>query len=163
MAVKIRLTRMGRKKRPYYRIVVTDTRAPRDGRYIECLGTYDSMNNPPDVKIEEARTHYWLDCGAVPSDTVKSLLRHRGFLLKRNLKKRGFDDATVEEELKKWEVVQIERRKRKSEKSRVSKKAKAKAAQPKAETEKPEEIAESAAPTAPPAEVQPAGEETAQA
>lgn len=161
MAVKIRLTRMGRRKRPYYRIVVTHTRAPRDGRYIECLGTYDSMNNPPDVKIEEARVRYWLDCGAIPSYTVKSLLRRLGILLKRNLKKRGFDDAKIEEELKKWEVVQIERRKKKSEISRVSKKAKAKASQAKAE--QPGEKAEPAAPVEAPSETTAASGETAQA
>ena len=112
MAVTIRLTRTGRRKRPYYRIVVTDTRAPRDGRYIECLGTYDSMEKPASVKIEEARTNFWLDRGAVPSDTVRSLLRHRGILLKRNLKKRGMDEAKIEEELKNWESVHIERVKR---------------------------------------------------
>jgi small subunit ribosomal protein S16 len=152
---------MGRKKRPYYRIVVTDTRAPRDGRYIECLGTYDSMNNPPDVKIEEARASYWLDCGAIPSFTVNSLLRHKGILFKRNLKKRGFDDAKIEEELKKWEVVQIEKRKRKSEVSRVSKKAKAKASQ--AKDEQPKKAAEPAAAVETPSETPVAGGETAQA
>jgi len=152
LAVTIRLTRTGRRKRPYYRIVVTDTRAPRDGRYIECLGTYDSMEKPASVKIEEARTNFWLDRGAVPSDTVRSLLRHRGILLKRNLKKRGMDEAKIEEELKNWESVHIERVKRVSEKTRISKKAKDKAAKAKAESEKAQ-----AAP-AQPAEAPPAEE-----
>jgi small subunit ribosomal protein S16 len=148
LAVTIRLTRMGRKKRPYYRIVVTDTRAPRDGRYIECLGTYDSMEKPASVKIEETRTHYWLDKGAVPSDTVKSLLKHRGILLKRNLKKRGFDEAKIEEELNKWDSARVERLKKSSEKTRISKKAKDKAAKAKAESEKPKETPAPAAPQA---------------
>jgi len=157
LAVTIRLTRMGRKKRPYYRIVVTDSRAPRDGRYIECLGTYDSMDNPAGVKIEEARAHYWLDHGAVPSDTVKSLLRHRGILLKRNLKKRGFDEIKIEEELKNWEAVRIEHLRKTSEKIRVSRKAKDKVAKAKAESEKPKEA------PAPAAEAPAAGEAAAQA
>jgi small subunit ribosomal protein S16 len=148
---------MGRKKRPYYRIVVTDTRAPRDGRYIECLGTYDSMEKPASVKIEETRTHYWLDQGAVPSDTVRSLLRHRGILLKRNLKKRGFDEAKIEEELKNWEAVHVERLKRTSEKTRVSRKAKDRAAKAKAESEKAQEA------PAQPAEAPPAAEAAPQA
>jgi small subunit ribosomal protein S16 len=155
LAVTIRLTRMGRKKRPYYRIVVTDSRAPRDGRYIECLGTYDSMDNPAGVKIEEARTHYWLDHGAVPSDTVKSLLRHRGILLKRNLKKRGFDEPKIEEELKKWEAVRVERLGRTSDKNRVSRKAKEKAAKAKAEPEKQQEAPAPAAETPAAAEAAP--------
>jgi small subunit ribosomal protein S16 len=146
---------MGRKKRPYYRIVVTDSRAPRDGRYIECLGTYDSMDNPAGVKIEEARTHYWLDHGAVPSDTVKSLLRHRGILLKRNLKKRGFDEPKIEEELKKWEAVRVERLGRTSDKNRVSRKAKEKAAKAKAEPEKQQEAPAPAAETPAAAEAAP--------
>ncbi len=162
MAVTIRLTRTGRRKRPYYRIVVTDTRAPRDGRYIECLGTYDSMEKPASVKIEETRTHYWLDMGAVPSDTVKSLLRHKGILLKRNLKKRGFDEGKTEEELKKWEAVGVERLKRVAEKTRVSKKAKDKAAKAKADSEKaPEAPAQPA--EAPAVEAPPAGEAAPQA
>jgi small subunit ribosomal protein S16 len=155
LAVTIRLTRMGRKKRPYYRIVVTDTRAPRDGRYIECIGTYDSMNNPAGVTIEEARTHYWLDQGAVPSDTVKSLLRHRGILLKRNLKKRGFDEPKIDEEMKKWEAVRADHLKRMSEKTRISKKAKDKAAKEKAEAEKPQAAPAPAAEAPAPAEAAP--------
>jgi small subunit ribosomal protein S16 len=146
---------MGRKKRPYYRIVVTDTRAPRDGRYIECLGTYDSMEKPAGVKIEEARTHFWLDRGAVPSDTVRSLLKHRGILIKRNLKKRGLDETKIGEELAKWDSARVERLKRTSEKARISKKAKDKAAKAKAESEKPKETP---APPAPQAEAAPAGE-----
>jgi len=154
---------MGRKKRPYYRIVVTDTRAPRDGRYIECLGTYDSMDKPAGVKIEEARTHFWLDRGAVPSDTVRSLLKHRGILLKRNLKKRGFDETKIAEELGKWESSRVERLKKTSEKTRVSKKAKDKAAKAKTESEKPKETPAPPVPPAPQAEAAPAGEAAPQA
>jgi small subunit ribosomal protein S16 len=128
LSVKIRLTRFGRKKRPFYRIVVTDTRSPRDGRYLECLGTYEALTNPSAVKVEESRVNYWLDKGAVPSDTVRSLLKHKGILVRRNLKKRGFDEARLEEEVKKWEAFQADRSRRSSEKTRVSKKAREKAA-----------------------------------
>jgi len=115
------------------------------------------MEKPAGVKIEESRTHYWLDKGAVPSDTVRSLLKHRGLLLRRNLKKRGFDETKIEEELKNWEAVRVERLKKKSEKTRVSKKAKDKAAKAKAESEKPQAVA------APPAEAAPAAEAPPQA
>ncbi len=135
MAVKIRLTRFGRKKRPFYRIIVTDSRAPRDGRYIECVGTYSPLSDPAEVHMDQARVSYWLDNGAQPSDTVKSLFKHQGILFRRNLKKRGFDDAKTDEEMKKWEVLQIDRRNRKSEKTQSKKKSKKKAtaeAKPKA-------------------------------
>ena len=119
MSVKIRLTRMGRKKRPFYRIVVADSRSPRDGRYIECVGTYNPIIHPPVVEVKEERTNYWLDQGAIPSDTVKSILKRQGMLLKRNMKKRGLDEVQITEELKKWEVLQIERRKRQEAKTWV--------------------------------------------
>jgi len=147
LSVKIRLTRFGRKKRPFYRIVVTDTRSPRDGRYLECLGTYEALTSPSAVKVEESRVNYWLDKGAVPSDTVRSLLKHKGILVRRNLKKRGFEEAGIEEEVKKWEAVQAERSRRTGEKTRISKKAREKAA--KAVEAKPEAAAPAEAPAEP--------------
>lgn len=151
MSVKIRLTRFGRKKRPFYRIVVTDTRSPRDGRYLECLGTYEALTNPSAVKVEESRVNYWLDKGAIPSDTVRSLLKHKGILVRRNLKKRGFEETRIDEELKKWEAVQADRSRRAGEKTRVSKKAREKAAKA---AEAKSEAAAPAAPAAAPAEPQ---------
>ncbi len=74
MAVKIRLSRHGRKKQPFYRIVVQDSEAPRDGKFLEIVGTYNPMNEPNDVEIKFDKVQYWLDKGAKPSDTVKSLL-----------------------------------------------------------------------------------------
>lgn len=74
MAVRIRLTRMGRKKRPFYRIVVANSEAPRDGKFLEVVGTYDPMKNPAEIKIKQDRVQAWLELGAQPSDTVKSLL-----------------------------------------------------------------------------------------
>ena len=73
--VRLRLTRMGRKKQPFYRIVAADSRAPRDGRFIESIGHYNPMLNPPEIKIDLERVDYWLGVGASPSDTVSSLIK----------------------------------------------------------------------------------------
>ncbi len=78
MAVKIRLKRMGARKQPFFRLVVADSRSPRDGRFIEEIGYYDPKTDPPAVKIDEERVLYWLSRGAQPSDTVRSLLRKAG-------------------------------------------------------------------------------------
>lgn len=75
MAVKIRLRRMGQKKAPFYRVVVADSRSPRDGRFIEEIGYYDPMTNPANVKIDADKAKKWLDNGAQPTETVKSLLK----------------------------------------------------------------------------------------
>ena len=112
MAVKLRLTRMGRKKRPFYRIVAVDSRKPRDGRYLENLGTYDPLPDPFEVQVNEDRVFYWLGVGATPSDTVKSLLRREGILFKWDLKKRNLSDEEMDQEMKRWEVIQLERRRK---------------------------------------------------
>lgn len=80
MSVKMRLTRVGAKKRPFYRVVVADTESPRDGRFIEVLGTYDPKVDPPAVNLKADRVALWLSRGARPSDTVKSLLKREGLL-----------------------------------------------------------------------------------
>lgn len=82
MAVKLRLLRMGAKKAPFYRIVAADSRAPRDGRFIELLGTYDPRTNPAKVTIKEEEVLKWLNNGAQPSDTVKNLLSKEGIIKK---------------------------------------------------------------------------------
>lgn len=82
MATKIRLKRMGAKKRPFYRVVVADSRFPRDGRFIEELGYYDPTTNPATVKIDEEKALKWLATGAKASDTVKSLLKKQGIMAK---------------------------------------------------------------------------------
>ena len=78
MAVKIRLSRQGRKKAPFYRLVVADERCPRDGKFIELIGTYNPMTDPASVTINEERALYWLKNGALPSDTARGLLRKQG-------------------------------------------------------------------------------------
>ncbi len=75
MSVKIRLARHGAKKRPFYRIVVADSESPRDGRFLENVGTYNPLKDPAEVTLKSERIQYWLDQGATPTDTVKSLLK----------------------------------------------------------------------------------------
>ncbi|MFW6334072.1 MAG: 30S ribosomal protein S16 [Desulfosalsimonas sp.] len=79
MAVKIRLARHGAKKNPFYRIVVADGRYPRDGRFIETVGTYNPMVEPHEVSLKTDRITHWIDKGAIPTDTVNSLLKQKGF------------------------------------------------------------------------------------
>ena len=76
--VKIRLRRMGAKKAPYYRVVVADSRYPRDGRFIEEIGTYDPKANPAELKVDVERAQAWIKTGAQPTETVKSLLKKAG-------------------------------------------------------------------------------------
>jgi len=80
MAVKIRLRRMGAKKAPFYRIIVADSRSPRDGRFIEEVGYYNPMTEPVAIKIEAEKVQKWLDNGAQPTETVKSLLTKSGII-----------------------------------------------------------------------------------
>lgn len=80
MAVKIRLRRMGAKRAPFYRVVVADSRYPRDGRFIEEIGTYDPMKNPAEIKIDAEKAQKWLANGAQPTDTVRSLLKKSDIL-----------------------------------------------------------------------------------
>ena len=78
MAVTIRLTRMGAKKKPFYRLVVADSRFPRDGRFIDVVGTYDPNPNPPAIHVNQEKINSWLKRGAHPTSTVKSLLKKAG-------------------------------------------------------------------------------------
>lgn len=80
MSVKIRLSRMGQKKKPFYRIVVADSRSPRDGRIIEAIGTYNPVSDNKEVVIEEEKAKKWLATGAKPTDTVAKLLKQKGVL-----------------------------------------------------------------------------------
>jgi small subunit ribosomal protein S16 len=84
MAVRIRLRREGRKKVPFYRIVVADSRAPRDGRFIEVIGQYQPRAQNAALNLKQDRANYWLDVGALPTDTVRSLLRRAGILKTRH-------------------------------------------------------------------------------
>ena len=82
MAVKLRLKRMGSKKAPFYRVVAADSRSPRDGRFIETVGTYNPIVEPAEVKIDEEKALNWLSKGAIPTDTVRDLFRSQGIMEK---------------------------------------------------------------------------------
>ena len=82
MAVKLRLKRMGAKQKPFYRIIVADSRSPRDGRFIETVGTYDPIKADNNITVKEDRVAYWLDNGAQPTDTVRSILSGKGIMAK---------------------------------------------------------------------------------
>ncbi|MGI9569571.1 MAG: 30S ribosomal protein S16 [Desulfobulbia bacterium] len=82
MGVRIRLARHGAKKKPFYRIVVADGENPRDGKFLEKVGTYDPLKDPAEVMLNPDRIKYWIDKGAIPSDTVKSLFKKEGIFAK---------------------------------------------------------------------------------
>ena len=87
--VKIRLKRMGQKKAPFYRIVVADERSPRDGRFIDLVGTYNPLTTPAEIKINEEAAIKWLNNGAIPTDTVKNLFSKAGIMEKYHNLKQG--------------------------------------------------------------------------
>ena len=89
MAVKLRLKRMGSKKKPVYRIVAIDSHTKRDGEYIELIGTYNPLTEPKTVKVDESVALKWLNNGAIPSDTVRNLLSDAGIMKKFHESKRG--------------------------------------------------------------------------
>ncbi len=84
MAVKIRLTRMGDKKAPFYRVVVADSKSPRDGKYIDLIGTYNPLTNPAEIKIDNEKAQKWLRNGATPTETAKSILVKSGAIEAEN-------------------------------------------------------------------------------
>ena len=93
--VKIRLRRVGRKNAPFYRILVADSQSPRDGKFIEIIGQYAPRQNEGALNVDEARANYWLDQGAQPTDTVRSLLRRAGVLKNRHEKRLGIERKVV--------------------------------------------------------------------
>ena len=106
MPVKMRLARHGRKRYAYYHIVVADSRAPRDGRYIERIGTYNPNTDPATIDLDFDKAYDWLTKGAQPTDTVKAILSYKGVLYKKHLmggvKKGAFDEAEAEKRLESW-------------------------------------------------------------
>ena len=102
MAVRIRLKKLGRKKRPFYRVVAIDSRFKRDGREIERLGWYDPVQDSNSCNLNEDRILYWLKQGAKPSDTVQGLFRKNGLSYKWHLSKQGVKDADIDKLLEEW-------------------------------------------------------------
>ncbi len=146
--VKLRLRRIGKKKHPIYKVVATDIRAPRDGRYLEAVGSYDPNVNPAALIFKEERVFHWLQKGAQPTDTIRSLFRRSGLWLRWTLTKRGTDDAKKQEILERWEMAQKDRGKRESD--RKARRA-----------ERKKKVAAEAAPAPAPAVEKPAAEKPA--
>ncbi|MFK8039530.1 MAG: 30S ribosomal protein S16 [Crocinitomicaceae bacterium] len=107
MATKIRLQRHGKKRKPFYHIVIADARAKRDGRYIERIGTYNPVTNPATIDLNLERAVNWLQTGATPTDTVKSILSYTGALYKnhllKGLAKGALTEADVEKKFEAWQ------------------------------------------------------------
>ena len=124
MAVKIRMKKMGSKKRPFYRVVAVDTRSPRDGRFIETLGYYNPLNDPPDVRFDEDKVFKWLNVGAEPSSNIKQLLKKAGLLEKWQLLRSGVKiselDAAIEKRRDKQPKPKPAAEKRKSSKKKAA-------------------------------------------
>jgi small subunit ribosomal protein S16 len=90
---------MGKKKQPIYKVVAADSRSPRDGKFLEAVGIYNPLTKPHTVDLKEERVFYWLDKGAQPTDTVKSLLRQNGITLKREMMRKGKSEEEINSEL----------------------------------------------------------------
>jgi small subunit ribosomal protein S16 len=126
--VKLRLRRIGRKKAPLYKIVAADSRAPRDGRFIEAVGSYDPGVNPAKIELQEERVFHWLKNGATPTFTVKNILSRKGMMLKLHLSKKGADVSKINDEYSKWSAVQESKIQKENEKKLKRKEKKKKAA-----------------------------------
>jgi small subunit ribosomal protein S16 len=122
---------MGAKKRPFYRIVVADSRSPREGRFIESLGQYSPIDKPASVKVNEERVYYWLKNGALPTDTVNSLLRKIGLLRKWAALKKGVEVSGME--ISNFIPERRKRKKRKTKEVKETESKEAQATEPKTE------------------------------
>ena len=131
MATKLRLQRRGRKNYPFYQIIVADSRAPRDGKYIERIGSYNPNTNPATITLDFERALYWLQTGAQPTDTVRNILSNEGVLMKKHLlggvAKGAFDEAEAEKRFNSWKSNKLQEEKseitRDEEKKRAEEKA----------------------------------------
>lgn len=142
MSVKLRLTRMGRKKRPFYRIIATDSRARRDGKYLEKIGTYNPLTHPAEVDINKELALKWLEQGAQPSPTVRNFLSKQGIMFEFDLRKRGLNEEEIALEYEKWEAVQAERKKKDEAVAAMKKRDEEKLAEAEAKAKAKEEAAQ---------------------
>ena len=112
MAVRLRLRRVGKKKAPIYHVVAADSRKARDGKFLEVVGRYEPLQHPALVTMKEPRLFYWLKNGALPSDTVRSLLQRNGLWLKWSLTKKGQSETAIAAEMEKWQMAQADKQQR---------------------------------------------------
>lgn len=174
MAVKIRLTRRGRKKKALYDVIIADARSPRDGKFIEKIGTYNPNVNPAMINLDEEKAFQWLMNGAEPTDTVKAMLSYRGILLKKHLQigvnKGAITQEDADKKMADWlaakeakiegKIVSLADKKNADRKARLEAEAKVKDAR--AEAIKAKQAAELAA-AAPAAEEEAPAEEASDA
>jgi len=138
LAVKLRLRRMGKKKQPVYKVVAADARSPRDGRFIEAIGFYNPQTDPATIEIQEERANYWLNVGAQPTDTVKSLLSKKGIILQRELKKQGLSEDKIAIKMDEWSKTK-EAKLASAQKKNAEKKSKVESKKEEVQEEKLEE------------------------
>jgi len=132
LAVKLRLRRMGKKRQPIYKVVAADVRSPRDGKFIEAIGLYNPKTDPAEINIQEERALYWLGVGAIPTETVRNILKRSGILLKRELLKDGLDEEKINARMEEFFAAHNKKLEKTLEKK------------PAVKEEKTEEISESA-------------------
>jgi len=106
------LRRIGKKKFPIYQIVAADSRSARNGKFLEIVGRYEPLLSPIRIDAKEDRVFYWLNTGAVPTDTVRSLLQRIGLWMKWNMIRKGVDSTTIASHMEKWQMAQAEKQQR---------------------------------------------------
>lgn len=112
MAVRLRLRRIGKKKMPVYQIVAADSRAARNGKFLEVVGRYEPLASPLGIATRDERVFHWLKSGARPTNTVRSLLQRKGLWMRWSMTRQGKDEATVAAAMEKWQMAQGERQAR---------------------------------------------------
>ena len=128
--VRLRMRREGKKGHPIYKLVATDKRSPRDGRFLEVVGQYNPHIEPLSVTLREDRVLYWLKNGAQPTDTVRSLLRRTGFWLRWTLTRQGKDEQTIAKVTERWTMQQADRQQKASDRKARRAERKKKKAEP---------------------------------
>jgi len=109
VAVRIRLRRIGKKKMPIYHIVAANSRAARNGKFLEVVGRYEPLQSPMLIAAQEDRVFHWLKSGAQPTDTVRSLFQRNGLWLKWSMTQKGLDAAAIATEMEKWQMAQAQK------------------------------------------------------
>jgi small subunit ribosomal protein S16 len=135
VAVRLRLRRIGKKKMPMYHIVATDSRVARSGKFLEIIGRYEPLQNPMHIVTKDDRIVLWLKRGALPTDTVRSILQRTGLWYRGSMMKKGMDPAAIATEMEKWQMMQAEKRQRDAD--RKARRATARKAKKPAEGEAP--------------------------
>ena len=163
MATKIRFKRIGRRNRPFYRLIVIDSRKKRDGAAIEQVGWYNPIDLKNSYEIKSDRILYWLQEGAIPSDAVKKLMKRDGLALRWHLMQEGVEEKEIEKEIKKWELNReniLASRETKEAEKLAKKKEKSQSSEAAPEADQPAKEAVSDEPEAAPEADQPGEEES---